>query len=110
MLARSPIHGVGVFCAHAIPADTDVLALRGKWIRTDRLPLSEESLLHPDRECVWLSHQVDTLSFINHSDTPNCFFLVSSSEDDPHLRVGPAHIRAWSELTVAYGGRYCAES
>ena len=108
MLARSPIHGVGVFCAHAVAAHTDLVALRGRWVRRTRLPLSDESLLHPERDCVWQSLQTDALSFVNHADAPNCEFFVESKGDIPHLRVGPVHLRAWTEITVAYGSRYNA--
>jgi hypothetical protein len=107
MLARSPIHGMGVFTAHSLAPGTEVVALAGKWVRDVVLTPRDESLTHPeDRRRVWRSRQPDVLTFINHSATPNCSFVVPSGGDIPHLLVGAAHIRAWTELTIDYGSRY----
>ena len=107
VLARSAIHGFGVFAGHSLPAKSEIVALSGKWVRAETLPPSDESLLHPkDTKRVWRSHHPDVLAFTNHSKSPNCVFSVSAGSDIPHLLVGDVHIRAWTELTVDYGSRY----
>ena len=106
MLARSPIHGFGVFSSGTVMPNEVLVRCEGAWSPAAEIDPSDESLRHPDDATLaWRSEQPDWLTFINHSAQPNCIVGVGDG-DTPFLQAGSRRIQPWSELTVDYGATY----
>jgi hypothetical protein len=112
VLARSAIHGIGVFISGSVAPDVRLVSSSGAWVSASSTPSDEEVLGHPDpdQETVWFPSQPDWIRFINHSDTPNCVVHVLHirGDDIPFLFSGPRAINAHTELTIDYGPSYPA--
>ncbi len=107
-LARSPLHGIGLFAADFIPSGAAVWAFRldfdQKLTRED-----VEGLSPAAREQVrWYAYQshasavyvlcADDARFFNHADTPN----VIDDPSDEGTAVAARDIREGEELTSDY--------
>lgn len=94
-IRSSPIHGIGVFACSPIQAD-DFQFVYGMLIPVETSYCIE-----------WYTDDVffepfPPFRFINHSDNPNCEFMLD--EDDTTLYVAVlCDIAAGEELTVNYG-------
>ena len=101
VIAKSPIHGNGVFASGPIRAGTPVASLTGEPRHYSSFPrdlllargfeVAKDTYVDPDRGSpAW---------FFNHSGTPNCRYSITTREVTALREISPGE-----ELTLDYCG------